>query len=98
MFVFAGEQRVSVILAEIFGDDNRDGRLALANDLARGVQRGWLYVEVLVASELGDQPPRDVAPILVNYQHRHFARLRLAALSAEHVAEDRGHHDRYQQS
>src|SRR5258708_1247341 len=97
-FVFACEQRVSGILAEIFGDDDRDRRLALANRLARRVQRGRLYIEVLIAAELGDQAPRDVALVLVNHQHRDFARLRLAALPAEQESKERGQYDGHQQT
>src|SRR5208282_1083456 len=65
----ARKERASRILAKILGDDDRGGRLALAHGYPCGVQRGWLYVQVLVAGELRDQAARGITAVLINHQH-----------------------------
>src|SRR5207249_11424945 len=74
--------------AEILRNDNRGGRLALTNDVTRCVGCRRFYVEVLIASKLSNERSGNVAFVLVNYQHRYFARLSGAFLPSEQVPEE----------
>ncbi len=83
------EQSSSSIPPKIFGDDNRRRGLAFANQFPRGIQSRWLDIEGRLTGELRDKTARNVAPVLIDHQHRNFADLGIAALTAEEVAKER---------
>lgn len=94
----AVQQRASCVVPETLGNYNRHHGLALAHRHLRVFQGGWIHREMLIGAQVGNDGGGNLALVLIDYEHRHAADLRLALLSAEQVAEKRTADDRHQQS
>src|SRR5262249_17609681 len=82
------KESASCLVPKIFWDDDRGSRLTFANDFPRHIRRGRIYAQAPVTGQLSHEFSRNVALVLVDYQHRHLAGLGVAFLPTEQVAKE----------